>query len=462
MSIVPATGTSIATADDPYALDPVWYSLDDHLNSFEVHRGRPDEFNDTEAGEATVTFLNRDGLFDATNTAGALYGNLLALRQFKINVQHPWAGTYHDVFTGYIEKWDYSRSGPRGAAAVATAVDMLALLAQADVNTTRRGAPYAASYAAAHWDDRIKAALADAGVPADYMQIATGNINCQAQLYDAGSKVLEVVRDAVDAEFPLVSNFFATASGIARASGRFIRGVDGTDPSVVYPSLVSKWRVGDAYSVAQDPTLLPIYDLQWERATELLMNSIVCTPTGVDAADIAGNYVSSGLSINKYGLHGKEILDLLILDADIHTGQSVANTGLQECETFARYLLSAYGDPHDRISSIVFHGQMDDGTTTPGWDPLNASAAPGKLWDFILGVEINHILEVNTKNPPGGNADYSPAQTGGGFSAREFYVEGIHHVVRRQNGKIANWEMQLDLSPRSLGDPWDPDSWQVP
>lgn len=369
---------------------------------------------------------------------------MISLRQFKINFQHPIRGTYHDVFTGYVENWDYKRVGPRGAVVTARLVDMMALLAQADVNSTLTGAPFGSAYAAQHWDDRIKAALGDAGVPSSYFFVTTGNINCQGNAYTSGSKVLEVILDAVQAEMVGVSNCYVDPTGKFKATGRFIRGIDGTDPVDVYgpdtayasENLTQRWRVGDAAACALDPTLLPIADLTWARGKEAILNALLITPEGASKEALATNYVASGASITKYGRQANAFTGLLILDADN------TNSGLQETKMMADYLIGNYADPHDRITSIEFHGQMDDGQTEPG-------GASGNLWDFILGVDINHIIEVTTYNPPGQLlGDGSVDTSGGGFNAVEFFVESVSNDVSRLNDRTPDWKMTLGLSLR--------------
>jgi hypothetical protein len=412
---------SAALADDTNAAAPAYTSLAGYVTGLSTRRGRPDEFTPVETGEASIRLQNRTGAFDPTNTGGPFYGDLLPLRPSKISFANPiTGGAAVDVFTGYLEDLAFSRQGPRGAMAVASLVDGFELFANADVNTSASGRVFGSAFAAQHVDDRIKAAAADAGWPAARTRVATGNVNVRGAVYEAGSKELQVLQDAAAAEFPGVAMLFMDKSGFLAFSGRGIR----FDPTS-YPDWVTRWRVGDAASCALDPTLLPIAKdaLEWSFGKEQLYNDVVCAPDGVSSTAINSNHVIDATSIGRYGHRSLEFLGLQILN-----GTTSGKTGLAECLDYSHYYVNNYKVPRDRITSIEFHGQMDNGET-----PLM-----GALWNFILHVEVNHIVEVHTINPGGG-----------GINAVDYYVEQISNDVARLNETVPNWTMRLGLSPRA-------------
>lgn len=411
-----------ALSDDTNAAAPTYSDdLASYVTGWTSRRGRPDEFSPVEAGEASIRLQNRTGAFDPTNTSSPFYGELLALRPSKLRFANPiTGGSPVDLFTGYLEDLAFSRQGPKGAMAVAALVDAFDLFANADVHTTPSGRVYGSAFAAQHVDDRIKAGLADAGFPAARTRIATGNVNVRAALYEASAKLLQVLQDAAAAEFPGVAMLFMDKSGNAAFSGRGIR----FDPTS-YPDWITRWRVGDAAACALDPTLLPIAQdgIEWSFGKPQIYNDVVCAPDGASATAINSNHVIDTTSRGHYGHRSLEFLGLQILN-----GSTSGFSGLRECLDYSTYYVNNYKVPRDRITSIEFHGQMDDGTT----------ALAGALWDFILNVEINHIVEVHTVNPGGG-----------GISGVDFFVEEISNDVSRLNETVPNWKLNLGLSPRA-------------
>lgn len=416
---VAAQGICLALENGTHEMGQTWERIDTPGDSFVVnwrsHRGRPSEFAKIEGGDAALTLQNRSGTFDPTNPLGPYYTLLDPMKQAKINFQHPIRDTYHDIFSGYTENYGDTRIGPRGAESILTLSDGFEPLNQAHLTPGTSGIFYAVQ----HVDDRIKAVLGDVGWDADFTRIATGNVHCQQMTYDPGTGGLEAIQEAADSEFPGIGNFFNDKSGYAAFSGRGIR----FDPDS-YPEWVTRWRVGDAASCALDPTLLPIFDIRTVFGKTALYNEVTCAFRNATPSAIASNRVVDGFSIGKYGRRSLSLLDLIVLD-----GSTTGNSALLECRDFSNYYVNNFALPRTRISSIEFHGQMDDGMTAPGGES-------GNLWDFILNVEINHIVEVFTVHPGGG-----------GMEGVEFIVEGITNNVSRLNDKVPRWTMNLDLSP---------------
>ena len=430
-----------AFADDTLAASPSYSDLSAYTLGFRVYRGRQSEFERNETGEGTVRLQNRTGAFDATNVGGPFAGNLLPLTQSQLKLANPiTGGSPLSIFTGYLESFAYTRTGATESIATATLVDALELFGNADVKVSTDPRVYGAFYAAAHVDDRIKAALFDMGWASAKTRIATGNVNVLGRMYESGSKYLQVILDAADAEFPGISNFFADKDGNAAFSGRGIRFAPisyGFNPVVpngdwTHWDVTNNrpgWRLGDEAACAADPTLLPIAKdgIEWTFGKELLYNDALVAPEGASAAGLQANHVSDAASKARYGPRSlPPILGLIILN-----GATSGKSALDEAKDMAQYFVNNYKVPRDRITRIEIHGEMDDGNTSPG-------GAPGNLWDFIRKVELNHVVEITTTNPGGG-----------GISAEQFFVEGISHDVSSLNSRVPKWTMNLDLSAKA-------------
>jgi hypothetical protein len=416
---VAANGNSIAFESDTHDVAPTFTNIDDYVVAFNTRRGRESEFTKTEAGTASWELNDSLGDFDPTNAGSSFAPNVDVLKQAKINVKHPIRATFHDVFTGYVDEYEYARRSARSAHTTIPLTDGFEILEQGKPAVSVDGIFYAPQ----HVDDRIKAAAADVGWPAGKTRVATGNVWLQGVIYDADSSALMIQQEAADGEFPGVANLFIDVAGYLAFSGRGIR----FDPPT-YPDWITTWRVGDEAACALDPTLLPIAKdgLVLVRSKEFVYNRVVAAPRNADKATIFASQVSAAASIAKYGVRSLQLLDLLTLK-----GSTSGLNGVQETQQMALYYKNNYAAPLERVKSIEFHGQMDDGTTAPG-------GASGNLWDFILGVELNHIVEVNTVHPGGG-----------GLVAQQFFVEGIENDVTRLNDVVPNWVMNLDLSPRA-------------
>lgn len=402
------------------------------VKGWETHRGREYEFDETEAGTATISLKNADGKYDPTNLSSPYAGKLLALKQSKINVQHPVTGEYVDVFTGYVNLWNPRRDRlfPQRVPVGCSLIDGFSILQRAKVTEDPDGGRY---YEVQHVDDRILAALGDAGWPAARTNVFTGNVNCQAETYDGEQSILDVISDAADAEFPGVSNRFCKANGDFAFHGRYARfRPDRTEYGI------RRWHVGDASGIADDPTRVPIYDMSWSEDDEHIFNYALVTPQGIADLSLAGQVVKDQASIDQYGLRSIPIPALLL-----ESGATTGYTALQECRLFAKYYVENYSQPRVRIDELIIRPDLIDPASTIGQ----------KLWDLVLKAEIGDIMHVYTSHPGGG-----------GFDGTEFFVEGIHHIVDKQTvtyGRIPRWETRFDLSPRSYypedGFPTDPD-----
>lgn len=102
----PVVKVEIAFTQGPYVASPTWTDITTYVRDISIRRGRTDEFQDFDAGTASLTLDNRSRLFDPTYTAGTYYGNLVPRRQIKIIATNN--STVYPVYRGYITGWPMS------------------------------------------------------------------------------------------------------------------------------------------------------------------------------------------------------------------------------------------------------------------------------------------------------------------------------------------------------------------
>ncbi len=130
----------VAFAASASTSDPVWTEIP--MRSCQIRRGRSDETQRVGPGSATVVVPNADRRFDPTNTTSPYYGQLLPMRQFKL--QATWGNVIYPMFRGYVEGWpqDYDPSN-KDATVTLVANDATAFLQNVPVAT---GYPFAPSW----------------------------------------------------------------------------------------------------------------------------------------------------------------------------------------------------------------------------------------------------------------------------------------------------------------------------
>lgn len=123
----PTTIVEIAFTNGPYDATPTWVDVTSDVREVTTRRGRSDEYQNFEAGTATVVLDNRARTYDPINTAGTYYANLLPKKQIRIRAT---ATSTFDVFQGYIKGWPVSMTDAGFDSTVTIeCYDALALLA---------------------------------------------------------------------------------------------------------------------------------------------------------------------------------------------------------------------------------------------------------------------------------------------------------------------------------------------
>jgi hypothetical protein len=396
-----------------------------------VKRGRPDEKEKTGAGTATISGRDASGAIDPTNGLATLLIDPTA--PAVISLRHPISGIRKNIFSGYTADLDYSVDvSALYADFDLSLVDALDILADAEVipdvagNTVPTESTGDVYYDAQNVDERIKAALADAALaagvtewPADKMQIFTGNVSVQGTVYSPRTSILQVIQDAADAEFPGVANFYASKDGVVTFHGRFARfHPDDVDYNI------QTWDVGDIPAFGLDNTIAVIAKVSFTRGVTNLINAALATPTGIDDADIAGQFSSDSFSITTHGARSISF-ESLITQEGLGVGTPDA---LVETKKFADYYVDNFASPANRVSQIVFNAAAG-----AAWESAN--------WDLILDVEISDIVHLKTTHPGGGGFD------------EDFFVEGISYDIDADGGAgFTNVTLTLDVSPRAYYD----------
>jgi hypothetical protein len=470
-SVPDPPGVSVAFADPWDEPDPDWTRLDTltgcRVRSWTIDRGRPNEFAKTGTGTATVTIVDLDGLFDPTNATSPYYPNVLPGKQVAISLFNPVSDTWHIRFRGFVEAWRYRLARMRDHMELQLdLVDGFAMLARAELRVGVDGVVAAGGtaeeekafamfakgnviYAETEGPvlDRMQAILGDIGWPYEWRthdaipgvidDLFTLNCRLGPKAYGPGTTALDALWDAVDGDWPGVSNLYCGADGHLKARGRQAR----FRPDVAEYG-ITRYTVGDPSATTGDPDVVPVSELEWAIEDTQVYNACLATPQWVGTGDSIRQFdpdkddpnglqlVTDETSRAAYGLQSLTFDNLQTVE-EIATGEG----SLAAVRKVATYYVDNYKTPHPRISRLVFK------TRRPGAD----HGSP--LWAFLSNVEISDLLTV--KSAHGG---------GGGFFA-EFYVEGIHFTARPGPPDVTIVELSLDVSPRAHWDtnPWDTD-----
>lgn len=125
----PTPKVYLAINQSPYTAAPTWTEITSYVMSADTYRGRDNDWEDTQAGTATITLNNNSRIWDPAYTAGTYYGQLIPRMQIKITGTI--SATEYDVFRGYISGWpvQYDNAGATSTVTL-SCYDALGLLAQ--------------------------------------------------------------------------------------------------------------------------------------------------------------------------------------------------------------------------------------------------------------------------------------------------------------------------------------------
>lgn len=459
-------GIAIAPNDTTFEENPTWIRLDDtdqpwRVTGFDIARGKASEFDRNDPGAATIDLIDQDGSFDPTNPSAPFPLTLAA--QAAITVQNPVTSEWRHLFRGFTKEYpgDFYPTGSRAEVGLrlGDGFDYLNGVLMSPADPTRFGDDpppgvgpvlyFAETGGVAQVRGRLNQALDHAGWPAGWRHVFSGNIGLQAKTYSPGTPLMNVLEEAVEAEFPAVGVHFISRRGNYVFRGRYPRfdpdsylSDDGDDiragPAGEGGRLI-RWRVGGRPQAAADlgteaegyrDGTAVITDLAYRHSWEDVINAALALPEGVDEADVPGNLYTDTASITQYGWRfGPDMQNLLVKQGNTPPGQ----TAVEETRFFAEYWVENFKQPITRITSLRFR-------TRDATDVL----APA-LYAFMFGVELGDPVTVVTDHygREGFNGDY--------------FVDGIRYrATNRGRPGLPDIEMDLDVSPAGFyaHNPW--------
>ena len=433
-------GVSVGFDDPPMAVNPTWTRIDTltgcRVTDWTIDRGRPNEFAKTGTGTAVVHIVDRQGLFDPTNSSSPYNGKIVPGKQAGIALVNPTTSVSFPLFRGFVEAWNYKLADTEQWFELELQlVDGFALLSRAELRVGIDGllpVPAASAGNIVYGEtlgtvaDRINAILGDVGWPAGLRDVFSGNVRVGPKAYAPGTSALDGLFDAADGEFPGVANLWMSKTGNVTFRGRQAR----FRPDVAGYG-IQKRTVADPANRAGHTDWVPVAELEWVNGLDNLYNSASATPQGVGtgsswkqwqptAADQAAQTVKDDTSIAAYGLSSITFDNLQTI-----AGLATGNNSQLETKGFATYYVTNYKDPAPRLSRLVFKSRSP------------ADPWAGALWNHLCKCEISDLLTLKTTHPGGG-----------GFS-QDFYVEGLHYTGRPGTPTVPIVELSLDVSPRA-------------
>lgn len=446
----------IAPDDGPLVASPTWVRIDDTPNlvaNIAIDRGRQSEQQQTDTGTMVVQLNDTDGTFDPNNTSSAWFGKIDG-KQILCQAYDPTTATWESQFRGII---DYSTFDVHPATHPATGKSILAniqlecvdifdylagLQMVAAGNPLNSGNPYFGDafadgvivYAetAGSIDDRIEQALGDAGIDPDMYVVFSGNVRAAESKYDNGESVLQVLRDAADAELPMIANIYVDRFGRFVFHGRYSR----FDPDAVVlanPGVwdFTRWKAGDGAAIALDSDRAQVRVLSYSRGPRDIINAALAWPafssSGVPfpQTEVPDNVYVDATSIDAYGYHGlPPIENLLIIEGIRHSGGNV--TPKAECANYAELYVKNMKDPLETVKTLTVKAIRPD-------DPRAAAT-----WPLLTKADISDIINLSVGYP---GAD------GVGIQDTDFYIEGMHKQIVPLNPDHDYVEVSYDVSP---------------
>jgi len=424
----------VAYGSHPLAASPTYQDITSFCTRISTRRGRQYLTDRTDAGTCDIGFVDKTGDLDPTNVAGA-YWPMDPNCPAQIYLRNPVTSNLVQIFQGQVQgcPLTVSANGSRANIGTIPLVDLFALLAlkevppSVDFDNTSSGTntPNAignTTYAEQTVQDRIKALLADAGVPSGWTDIFSGNVRVQQTTYSPGYSVLAALQDSADAEWPGVANLFIGKDGVVNFRGRLAR----FDSGAGNPYGIHTWKCGGATQVASDSTLalLAHDDFVIDRDINKVINNALFAPRGIDDPDVAAQLVVDTTSITNYGPRSLTGMDLITAGGT--TGTVNEGDPLAETLMFSQFYVDNFATPATRIAQATFR-------------PVRTTAANASAhWNLLCNVEIGDVLEVNLQTPHGV-----------GFVGADYFVEGISYQIDPGSATIPNVVMTLDLSPGS-------------
>jgi hypothetical protein len=428
-------GVSIAPDDDIFTVAPTWERLDIgvtglRVNRIEIRRGRQSEWETTDTGTCTVTFNDRAGVLDPTNTGSPYYGKLIS-RPFAVALRDPVSDTWWPLFRGAVDDAGYGLVTSKAKLETAiVAVDAFDFFANYELVPGLAGFTNDSGfveYAADDFQARLDAVAGDCGWPSALTSFFTGNINVEACVYSPGDTALQALLEAVDAEFPTIANLYVDRRGIVQAHGRYARFNPDYVSATASNWVFNRWKAGDNDACRADTTRAKMQaPFGFRLSRKAIRNVALAYPQTANRDDLASYVVEDTASRAEHGTRTWTAENL-----KVRNGSTTGNNAKQECMLYAQYVIDNYANPAPRVE------QFTVGTEHPTHDVFGPAA-----WGLITGVDISDIVNIAITHPGGG-----------GLDEIDHYVEGISYVITPGPGTLDDTyplvKMTCDLSPAS-------------
>jgi hypothetical protein len=436
----PSARFSLAFGYDTHEPYPAWTPIDTHPNlvtSYSIDRGRSYELDQTDAGHATITITDPDGILDPTNPAGPYYGQIRPLLPAAVCRHNPVTDTWEQRFRGFVEDYTYEvHPSQKLNQLVVGLTDAFDVLSAAEMQPGQFGTPVQGQIqynAGQRSDQRISQILMDTGMPRAMWAVLPGAVTLQQSIYSAGDSALNAIQEAADGEFPHVANIFCDRQGRLCFHGRNAR-FDPATAAAAVPGAwdYHDWKAGDGTAVNASPTdTAQVRALGFQRGLAKIFNVATALEAGAPDDAFTARRVTDSGSVTTYGIRSWSQSNLLTLHGDLD--RTHPTSAATETHRFAQFIVSNYAQPQDRIAGIDFRSL----------DPDDPRAAAN--WQLLSQIDIGDTITVTVATAGGG-----------GFSAAQYFVEGIHEDVKPLAPGYDDVTVRLDLSPRTYysADPW--------
>jgi hypothetical protein len=417
----------VALADGPLVAEPTWTRYDNVTNlrcyGFDCFAGRQSELDTTDTGTARVYFHDLNRVIDDDDLVGLqimlqLYNPVLAEWEPR------WRGHIDDIEAGLV---DVVNAPLANSAFICTGIfDYLGgckMLPGTFGNTPPAGMNGVVFYEDGRVDDRIIALLADAGLDTDMQVVFTGNVDVNETLYDPDDVILQAVRDAADAEFPGVANFYEDRYGRAVFHGRFARfDPEGTESGGANWDFV-RWDAATREDVTTG--VAQIREFGYNRPRTRIINTFLAYPradeNGVDfdRSLIPTLQKTDPTSIAAYGYRGPlDSPDLIIKD-----NFNNANTGADECELFGEFYVTNYALPRKAVQRVAFKSMS------------STDDRAAATWDLMCRADISDAIQLTIDEA--------------GLADEAFFIDGLSVECRVLNPAFDLVTVMPNLTPAS-------------
>jgi hypothetical protein len=376
-----------------------WVDITDAVIGFSTDRGRSGALDKVEAGTLTLTLANDDRRFDALNSEGPYYGQLLPRK--RIRVQAAWDGVLYPVFSGYVEEWSIPLWRHGAITCRVTASDAFALLAKKKISGT---------YSEQRAGSRVNAVLNDAGwstgqawVVGDAIYGVLGTTTIPGPV-----AARSISTGATTVQATTLSDVAALTHMQLMAQAENGRLFVGRAGEIVFKSRAATfYNLSERAKFGGPPAAgeLPYRDLTINTSDDRVYNEVAATrPGGTRQA------ATDAASVNAYFGQTYSVTSLpLISDT--------------EALAWANFVLSQVKGFAVRVDGLTF-------------DP---TAAPAESWPTALGLELGDRVGVAYRPDAGSALDES------------LVVERIAHTFTAPS---SDWTTTLGLAPADVRSFW--------